>query len=102
MRDAHEQQYTTEVITQELELKTRIEEVQTNISTSGQVDATPAPAPTPVQQEASNRGVLQTLSQSAIAVDEAVRETYLVYQFLPVRHMSRYGIKYAQCTISQQ
>ncbi len=73
--DAHEQHYTTEVITQELELKTGIEEVQTNISTSGQADATPVPVPTPVQQEASNRGVLQTLSQSAIAVDEAVRET---------------------------
>src|SRR2546423_1709459 len=73
--DAHEQHYTSEVITQEFERKTGIEEVQTNISTSGQADATPVPVPTLVQQEASNRGVLQTLSQSAIAVDEAVRET---------------------------
>src|SRR5438270_3906068 len=73
--DAHEQHYTSEVITQEFERKTGIEEVQTNISTSGQADATPVAVPTPVQQEASNRGVLQTLSQSAIAVDEAVRET---------------------------
>src|SRR3989440_11698645 len=73
--DAHEQHYTSEVITQEFERKTGIEEVQTNISTSGQADATPVAVPTLVQQEASNRGVLQTLSQSAIAVDEAVRET---------------------------
>src|SRR5207248_7050640 len=73
--DAHEQHYTSEVITQEFEHKTGIEEVQTNIPTSSQADATPVPVPTPVQQEASNRGVLQTLSQSAIAVEEAVRET---------------------------
>ncbi len=69
--DAHEQHYTTEVITQELERKTGIEEVQTQISTSGQV---PDPVPTSDQQEASNKGALQTLSQSAIAVDKTGRE----------------------------